>query len=165
MTAQEYLNLLTKRLENTFDPYPLDKEPLPFDYVGQLHMADEGYFLVPSLKTYSVQHKEFLRAKIFTGPVSWQDLEPYLAYLKEQMLGYKTTTEHMSSSFTLVVICQEADGQLLEAVTKFKFHKDYAFTLKGWSDLCLALVDLSSQQVFLNKAAKKLPAYFELPKK
>ena len=164
MNGQEYLALLQKRLTHYYDLKELPKEP-EFVLAAELNAADEGYFVVPNLKTYSVQHNEYLYVQRFTEPVTAEMLLPYIAYTKKAMQELKTTTEHMSSLFTLGFICEAGiEPADLDKLTSIKQHKDYCFTLKGWSDLALYLVDIQKQSLHYNKAAAKNTALFAFPK-
>ena len=166
MNGQEYLELLKKRLTHYYDIKETQGHTQPeFVLQAELNAADEGYFIVPDLKTYSVQHNEYLYVQQFGEPLTLAMAEPYIAYTKKAMAELKTTTEHMSSVFSLVFICEagiEADA--LAQLTKLRQHKDYCFTLKGWSDLALFLVDIPAQSLHHNKAAAKNAATFAFPK-
>lgn len=165
MNGQEYLALLQKRLAHYYDLKELPKEP-EFVLAAELNAADEGYFVVPNLKTYSVQHNEYLFVQRFKEPVTEAMLLPYLAFTKKAMAELKTTTEHMSSLFILGLICEAGIDQAtdLNKLKSIKQHKDYCFTLKGWSDLALYLIDIKEQALYYNKAAAKNTALFALPK-
>lgn len=161
MNAQAYITILANRLSRYFDTKDADTYPLPFDLVAELNASDEGYFLLKDIKTYSVKHNEYLYVKAYQAPLTKAFVEPYLEYLKEQMRNLKTTTEHMSSLFALVLVCESGiDEGLAKELSKYKFHKDYAFTLKGWSDLAIYVVDVQTQKLFFNKAGKKNEQYF-----
>lgn len=163
MNGTEYLALLKKRLAHYYDEKPLPKTPA-FELVAELNAADEGYFIVPNLKTYSVQHNEYLYVQRFTEKLTLEMLEPYLVYTKKAMQELKTTTEHMSSLFSLACICEAGiEAEALPKLVKLRQHKDYCFTLKGWSDLALFLIDLPAQQVQHNKAGEKTAELFKIP--
>ena len=85
MDGQAYLKLIEQRLERYFDKKSLVQDDLQFSLVAELHASDEGYFLVHSIKTYSVQHDEYLFAKHFTGTVTKEALIPYLELLRKKM--------------------------------------------------------------------------------
>ena len=165
MNGKEYLTLLQKRLAHYYDLKDLPTEP-EFVLAAELNAADEGYFVVPNLKTYSVQHNEYLYVQCFTEPLTEAMLLPYLAFTKKAMRELKTTTEHMSSLFTLGIICEAGIDPTvdLNKLQSIKQHKDYCFTLKGWSDLALYLVDIKHQALHYNKAASKNTALFAFPK-
>ena len=162
MDGNTYLKLLERRLERYFDKKALVQDELLFSLVAELNASDEGYFLVRSIKTYSVQHNEYLFVKHFPAEVTKDELQPYLELLRQRMQQLKTTTEHMSSLFALVLICEQGMGEVLkQELSKYKYHKDYCFSLKGWSDLAVYVVDIPKQEVTYNKAGRKTKQYFE----
>lgn len=165
MDGQAYLKLIEKRLERYFDKKALVQDDLRFDLVAELHASDEGYFLVHSIKTYSVKHDEYLFVKHFDGAVTKEQLQPYLELLRSRMQSLKTTTEHMSSLFALLLVCEQGmDAGLKQELGKYKYHKDYCFSLKGWSDLAVYVADIPQQEVSCNKAGRKTVQYFEFGK-
>ena len=165
MDGNTYLKLLERRLERYFDKKALVQDDLRFSLVAELNASDEGYFLVHSIKTYSVQHNEYLFVKHFPAEVTKDELQPYLELLRQRMQQLKTTTEHMSSLFALVLICEQGMGEALkQELSKYKYHKDYCFSLKGWSDLAVYVVDIPKQEVTYNKAGRKTKQYFEFSK-
>ena len=162
MDGQAYLQLIEKRLERYFDKKALVQDDLLFSLVAELNASDEGYFLVHSIKTYSVQHNEYLFVKHFPAEVTKDELQPYLELLRQRMQQLKTTTEHMSSLFALLIVCEQGmDTDLKQELAKYKYHKDYCFSLKGWSDLAIYVVDMPKQEVTCNKAGRKTIQYFE----
>ena len=164
MNGQEYLQQLEQRLAHYYDKKPLPKAPA-FVLAAELNAADEGYFIVPTLKTYIVQHNEYLYAARFDKLLTMDMALPYLQFTKNAMAALKTTTEHMSSIYALVLICEEGiEEKTLAELQKLKQHKDYCFTLKGWSDLALYIVDIPSQRLYCNKAGVKQKALFEFTK-
>ena len=165
MDGNTYLKLLERRLERYFDKKALVQDELLFSLVAELNASDEGYFLVHSIKTYSVQHNEYLFVKHFPAEVTKDELQPYLELLRQRMQQLKTTTEHMSSLFALVLICEQGMSEALkQELSKYKYHKDYCFSLKGWSDLAVYVVDIPKQEVTYNKAGRKTKQYFEFSK-
>ena len=165
MDGNAYLKLLERRLERYFDKKAIVQDELLFSLVAELNASDEGYFLVHSIKTYSVQHNEYLFVKHFPAEVTKDELQPYLELLRSRMQSLKTTTEHMSSLFALLLVCEQGmDAGLKQELSKYKYHKDYCFSLKGWSDLAVYVVDIPKQEVTYNKAGRKTKQYFEFSK-
>lgn len=161
MDEQSYLELLQQRLTHYFD---LRTPPPPFLLAAELRAADEGYFLVPKLKTYSVQHNEYLYLQSFTQPLTPEAAQPYLDFCRARMQELQTTTEHMSSLFLLLLLCPNGVTEAArQQLTQLRLHKDYCFTLKGWSDLGVIIVDLARQSISYNKAAVKSVELFAFP--
>lgn len=162
MDGKEYLATLQQRLQHYYDEKPLPASPA-FALAAELNAADEGYFVVPSLKTYSVQHNEYVYAARFTQPLTVDLAAPYLQFTQNGMDTLKTTTEHMSSIFTLVLICEEGiDSEALMQLVRTRQHKDYCFTLKGWADLALYIMDVPAQRLYFNKAGEKNQKLFSV---
>lgn len=154
MDGKEYIATLQQRLQHYYDNKPLPKSPA-FVLAAELNAADEGYFVVPSLKTYSVQHNEYVYVASFTQPLTAELAVPYLQFTKDSMDALKTTTEHMSSVFALVLICENGiDSDALTQLVRTRQHKDYCFTLKGWADLALYIMDIPAQKLYFNKAGE-----------
>ena len=156
MNGQEYLQQLEQRLAHYYDKKPLPKAPA-FALAAELNAADEGYFIIPNLKTYSVQHNEYLYAARFDKQLTAEMAAPYLQFTKDAMAALKTTTEHMSSIYALVLICEEGiEEKALADLQKLR--------QKGWSDLALYIVDIPAQRLYCNKAGAKEKALFEFAK-
>lgn len=162
ITGTAYLKLIESRLARYFDKKALVQDDLLFSLVAELNASDEGYFIIPSIKMYSVKHNEYLFIKHFDEPITMDKLTPYIELLRKRMQELKTTTEHMSSLFALVLICEQGiDNDLSKELESYKYHKDYCFSLKGWSDLALYIVDIPQQSMRCNKAGRKTAKYFE----
>ncbi len=162
MNGKEYLTTLQQRLQHYYDNKPLPASPA-FVLAAELNAADEGYFVVPSLKTYSVQHNEYVYAASFKQPLTAELAAPYLQFTKKAMNALQTTTEHMSSVFTLVLICENSiDSEALAQLIRTRQHKDYCFTLKGWADLALYLIDIPAQKLYFNKAGENNKKLFSV---
>ncbi len=161
MTPIEYLEMIKTRLMRFYDFETTPAGNLDFALTAELHASDEGYFLMPSIKMYSVQHHEYLFVVNLTSVKDYDVLTPYLDYLRRLMQDLKTTTEHMNSLFTLLVIAKHTPtAAFIQQVEKYKYHKDYCFTLKGWSDLAIFVADLEQEKLYYNKAGKKTSNYF-----
>lgn len=163
MNSDAYMDMLKQRLAHFFDEKPIPSGS-GFDYAAELNARDEGYFFVPSMKTYSVSHNEYIYLKIVAGELSAASAEQYTACIREQMKNLRTTTEHMSSLFSAVFICSRpVSPETEQAIRKIKFHKDYAFTLKGWSDLAVFAISTSEEKIICNKAGEKTLQYYKFP--
>lgn len=162
MNGKEYLATLQQRLQHYYDNKPLPASPA-FVLAAELNAADEGYFVVPSLKTYSVQHNEYVYVASFNQSLTAELVAPYLQFTKNAMDSLKTTTDHMSSVFELVLICENGiDSDALAQLVDTRQHKDYCFTLKGWADLALYIMDIPAQKLYFNKAGDKNQKLFSV---
>ena len=82
--------------------------------------------------------------------------------MKTEMNKLTPKKDHMNSNFVLVLICNHLQKKdLITLIQQTKYPTDYAFTLKGWSDLGLILVDLEQKQIYTNKFAEKMRNNFD----
>ncbi len=163
MKRNDYLDLIQTRLKRYYDFIPAPTNDLNFALTAELHAVDEGYFLMPSIKMYSVQHHEYLYVIDCDKTGEFDQISPFLEFLQKSMQDLKTTTEHMNSLYTLLILCESSPSKsFIDQLVKYKFHKDYFFTLKGWSDLAIFLCDLQDDKIYYNKAGKKTSHYFAI---
>ena len=62
----------------------------------------------------------------------------------------------MTTFLSLVIVAESADTNAKELVRKTKYRKNFSFGLKGWTDLRLALIDLSDSSITTNPQGKEL---------
>ena len=77
----------------------------------------------------------------------------------EQYVLVKPEPNHMSSFRTLVVIANSASDEACTLFRKTSHRKNFMWGIRGWSDVRLALIDLSKPQgsrVVCNGAAKRI---------
>ena len=67
----------------------------------------------------------------------------------------------MSSALSLVIIADECTDEALRIAKKTRFRKNHRLGLRGWTDLRLAVVDLSRNTVTTNAAGTKLTSVLE----
>ena len=84
-------------------------------------------------------------------------LEGLIAFMKTEALSLiELNSEHMTTFLSLVIVAESADANAKELVRKTKFRKNFSFGLKGWTDLRLALIDLSDSSITTNPQGKEL---------
>ena len=84
----------------------------------------------------------------------------YVEFMKNEALELvKPEPNHMSSFRTLVVIVNSASDEACSLFRKTSHRKNFMWGIRGWSDVRLALIDLSRPQgsrVVCNGAAKRI---------
>lgn len=138
---------------------PWEYDGRTFDAYGEYHNHAAQYVLVKRAQLWAVDTHDYLF--IETRPTySTSDLETDLAWVTQH--GIKRVVpkkDHMSSSLTLIIITDSASDEVMRAVTKTRFRKNYLLGIHGWTDLRLSLVNLSApagHQVVCNTAGKPL---------
>ena len=63
----------------------------------------------------------------------------------------------MSTFLTGVMVSEKGFSQeVIQNAQKFKYSKDFLFTLKGWCDIRLILVDLERNEIITNKKGREV---------
>lgn len=130
-----------------------------FDGFAEMHAHGEKYVLVKSAKLWEIDTGELVFFKAL--PVlDAATLDATLALVKEA--GFALVhpgPNHMSSNVGLVIVADSVEPEARRAVRSTRYRKNYRFGLWGWSDLRLAVVDLSQEgrgRFAVNGAGKSL---------
>ena len=69
--------------------------------------------------------------------------------------------DHMRTFLTAVLVLERSpDQELIRKVRRFRFDKSYLFSLRGFSQGRIIVVDLPSKKVYTSPAAKDVAAFF-----
>ncbi len=131
-------------------------EELRFDIFAEYHERGEKYVLSKKAQLWAVEADEYVFVK-HLNYLSSEDANKYTSTLVDSL--YKKVNpreDHMSSAVVLILLCDEMDSEVENLVKKFKYRKNYKFSLWGWADALFVVVDLNKRQVFNNKAAKHI---------
>jgi hypothetical protein len=158
MDCSAYLDKLSQRYKSYFDvhsDYELLGEKL--DIFAEFRVHSEKFFLVKSVKVFSFDNFEYCLVKCFNHEISINDLDNYSNYLINVTNKIvKPNSEHMSTFLSGIIISEKGFSQeVIAKAQKFKYSKDFLFTLKGWCDVRLILVDLARNDVITNSSGKK----------
>lgn len=63
---------------------------------------------------------------------------------------------HMYTYITGVFICDSVDEQAKKLIRKFKFMKNYRFTIRGYCDARIVVFDLKNKKLYGNGAAREI---------
>lgn len=165
MELEEYLEELQKKLIRSFDlfrNYELNDEK--FDLFAKYHLRAEKYFLTKSAKIYGMESNEYILLKMMEN-LDNRGLEiitnNVIASIDKLV---ELHDEHMSSIITGVILIDkplsEIDDDVLNKVSRFKYHKGFSFGFKGWVDIRLLLVSLKDGSNITNKKGKEVSEIF-----
>ena len=127
-----------------------------FPGYAEFHSTASRYVLVKRAKLWEASAHEYL---FFceTPHLAVDELQSLVAFMTSDGLAkVQLAPDHMSSYISLVVVTDAADEEALRLVKHTRFRKNFAFGLKGWADLRLAVVDLGLGQVITNSQGKAL---------
>lgn len=69
--------------------------------------------------------------------------------------------DHMRTFLTAVLVLERSpDQELIRKVRRFRFDKSYLFSLRGFSQGRIIVVDLPSKKVYTSPASKDVAAFF-----
>lgn len=130
-----------------------------FPAFAEFHTYGEQYVLTKRAKLWEVSTHDFMFFELL------DELDDALLDALVEFMTTKALTKvdaspnHMSSALTLVIIANRCTNEAFKRVKSLRFRKNFLFGLRGWSDLRLAVVDLSratNEAVVANAAGKKL---------
>lgn len=164
MDLDTYFSLMKNRLKNAFDfqsaPGSLG---LPIEVWAVHNRKSEKYFLSKKVSLYSFKNDEYVGLVRCSEGLSMPFLEKAVDEFKKLINSLPVDEEHMSSIFTLAFVCPGSIGtEQIAYLSKIKYHKDYMFTFRGWSDLAVIAVDLQDNCVYSNGFGKKLEKNFKI---
>lgn len=138
------------------------------DAYGYYRKVSEKYVINPKANLWSIQGFEhilfFERDK-----VTRQDVDEVRRLMEEHMApvlvckGNKyPEKDHMYSYLTAAFICSAVpDEDTVNAIEKFRYEKDYLFTIRGHVEGHIILMDVTNGKAYSNKVAKHLKKFYE----
>lgn len=132
-----------------------------FPGYAEFHSYGEKYVLVKRAKLWGANSHEYL---FFVEAENLDEAQvaEWVSFMKSD--GLKKVTlekDHMSSAISLVIVADSCSNEAAKLVRKTRFRKDFAFGLRGWADLRLAVADVSAQNVCTNGAGKQMKETLE----
>lgn len=130
-----------------------------FRALAQFHSFGEQYVLVKRVKLWEAEEHEYMLFDV-RDHIDVEAARSYVEFMKNEALELvKPEPNHMSSFRTLVVIANSASDEACSLFRKTSHRKNFMWGIRGWSDVRLALIDLSKPQgsrVVCNGAAKRI---------
>lgn len=164
--AKDEKHLVLKRIlaahERWFD---VQRE---YEYAGrtfpgyaEFHSYGEKYVLVKRAKLWEVDTHEYLFF-VLANRLDETQVRDLVSFMENDGLA-KVVPEpnHMSSAISLVIVADSCTEEALRLVRKTKFRKNFAFGIRGWADLRVAVADLSTKRVTTNAMGKQLKQTIE----
>lgn len=130
-----------------------------FRALAQFHSFGEQYVLVKRVKLWEAEEHEYMLFDV-RDHIDAETARSYVEFMKNEALELvKPEPNHMSSFRTLVVIANSVSDEACTLFRKTSHRKNFMWGIRGWSDVRLALIDLSKPQgsrVVCNGAAKRI---------
>lgn len=130
-----------------------------FPAFAEFHNYGEQYVLVKRAKMWEVNTHDFMFFD-FAETFDETNLEDAVDFMTTKAIRkVNASPNHMSSALTLIIIANQCTDEAFRRVKSVRFRKNYRFGFRGWSDLRLAVIDLSrnsGEDIVTNAAAKQL---------
>ena len=164
VTGSEFLNRLLCSYRSSFD---IEE---PFDIKGDIYDAHAS-FTVTSAKYVLIKKAELWRADCFEhvffrvlDRMCVKELEKFRGqitdYIEPELVrkgGRWPEKNHMYTYITAVYICEDGlEPDVKKALRRFRFEKNYLFTVRGYSQARVIVFDLKERRIYGNGAARQL---------
>ena len=163
MKFNEYKENLGERFLRYFD---VEKDyqccGVQFDLFAKSNTRNERYIATKKAVVYAFENNEYCLVKYFND-INNDSLDNFSEVLKNSIdVFVKSNEEHMSSVITGVIVMDNLDdSEIIEKIKKYKYQKSFTFGLKGWVDVRLVLVDLSTESVISSKKVNKVDKIYQ----
>ncbi|MDN5332278.1 MAG: hypothetical protein PWP45_1503 [Tepidanaerobacteraceae bacterium] len=159
MQAEIYLKHLAEKLESYFD---IEREKMigeiKIDLFGRCHIKHVRTFLTPKDVVDSYESNEYFVVKVFEE-LTEEGLSSFEKFLRQVVMkSYVVPKEdHMCTVINGVAVIEKNLSEDVERKIKGYFYeKSFLFSLKGWSRINLAAVDLEKGRLVLSKKGREL---------
>lgn len=167
MELETYIEELEKKLERSFDlfrNYKIDDEE--YDLFARYYLRSEKFFLTKSAKIYGMESNEYILVKNLDN-LDNRNFELFTDRLISAIDKLvQPHEEHMSSILTGVLLTnksqEEIDNGVLKKVSKFKYHKGFAFGFKGWVDIRIIVLSLNDGLIIANKKGREVSNIYSI---
>lgn len=162
------IDLLLEKLTSSHDierNYPADGRV--WDAYACYAAASEKYVLTKKAALWSAQefehmlitHTDTVRPETI---VSFQNtisryMEPEMVHPGKAL----PDANHMRSFLTIAAFCSlPVSGEVIRMVKKYRFDKGYRFSLRGFAQGRIVLIDLASHKVYTSASARDVQDFF-----
>ena len=164
MTGEELLERLLRSYRQSFDmecPYTLGG--VEYDAYGAFDVTSAKYVLTKKAELWRAQcyeHVFFRHMDVLSEGELDRFRQQIVEYIEPQMVrhGEKCPPEnHMYTFLTGIYICEEGISQnVISKIKKFKYMKNYRFTIRGYCDARLLVFDMKNKKIYGNSAGRDL---------
>lgn len=168
MVCTAYLQKLFRSYRTSYDlTIPYVCGGVEFAAYGHFYAHQEKYILAEEIQMWETKgydHIFFLETEAVSAE-TLTEMDRVIRSIAEPGLvrGGQRYPEknHMYSDITYVIVSSsKIKPELIKHVNRYRFSKNYLFTIRGWCDARVVAVDLAENRVYGNAKAKNLlPLY------
>lgn len=134
---------------------------ISYNAIAEFHSRGEKYFMIKKAKLWAAETNEYVYFIICDN----LDAET-LKKLFSEVINYSLTkikphSEHMFSYISMVIITESPQQDVLKETSKLSFRKNFKFSLHGWAEFRLALLDVSENRIITNSSGKEIAKTFK----
>lgn len=163
MTTDKREDLLKRVIASYESYYDIRRDYLfegrTFPAFAEFHTYGEKYVLTKRAKLWEVNTHDFMFFEL-EDELDEERLAKDVEFMTTKAIRkVDASPNHMSSALTLIIIANRCTDEAFKHVGRTRFRKNFMFGFRGWSDLRLAVVDLSRDQakaIATNPAGKQL---------
>lgn len=164
MTGTELLEQLLDSYQSSYDiakPFKINGDV--YDAYASFNVTSARYVLIKKAELWRANCFEHTFFRCVENLCS-QDLNTFhshvLEYIEPELVrGGKACPEknHMYTYMTGIFICENGvPGDVKKQFKKYRFVKNYRFSIRGYSEVRLLVFDLKNREIFGNGAAKDM---------
>lgn len=148
----EIIEILLKSYVAYYDITDYGTEREPLRALCEYYEHAEKYMVSKKVSLWSADSEEFIY--LFDVPHLSEEV-----FTRCKELAYQDGMErlhigpgHMYSYITPIIVCDTCDEAAVRALKKCRIYKSFHFSLHGWMDYHVAVVDLSKNRVDANRS-------------
>lgn len=153
-TRQEAIEKLLKSYESYFNIQKCEPAELPLIAVCEFFQHTERFVMSKSAGLGAADGEEFLYM-FDLERLTLEAFEKCMAYVKEDAdKRANIGPDHMYTYVTPIFICDCCDEEAKKALKRCRIHKSFRFTIYGWMDYRVALLEAAAGRIFTNRSGK-----------
>lgn len=165
-TKRELFDTIIKSLEKYFD-IKMDTviQGIPVAAEAAFYSRSEKYVLMKKARIWAAEANETMFF-VLSDYLDEGFYDQCVSTLWNEGTGrIRPHKEHMYTYVTLVFLADSVSDEVKKKAGKTSGHKDFLFSLHGWSDLRIAVKDMGDGSVQTNRMGRELKKMFAAAEK
>lgn len=165
LNKQDYLEYVKQRLVTNFELEENATEGgLSCQLIARYFNVSGRIFITPKDIIDRMETFERVYVKSFEE-VSGGDVETFFQNLCTLVTELNPGKDHFQTDITGVMVCERVPEGIDKLVKKLRFDKLFRLYFRGWCEVRLVCVDLSTGKVYTNPPGKELKNVYVVKKK
>lgn len=147
-TRQSYLDKLLKGYEVYYNV--VKREDKPLVATAFFHLTQSNFVFIEKAELWSANSNEY----IFLFDIPKLDKDSFERYTKQALEGglkeINPGPKHMCSYVDAIFVCDEITDDAIKAVKKYRYRKNFKYSLHGWMEVHTAAVVMRDDLVYAN---------------